>query len=85
MNRIILGMAALALALGACTAAERQNAIGVAGEACAIDRAAQPIIVPIESAIGLAMLPAAPVIAVGHIAAGIGCAVIQAQPGKPAG
>ena len=78
MNRI-LGMTAAALGLAtlcACTAVERQ-------EACAIDQGAQPIIVPIESAVGLAVLPAIPFIAAGHIAAGVGCAVIGAMPATP--
>ncbi len=84
MDRI-LGMtaAALALALCACTPAEEQRAAAVADEACVVDRAAQPIIVPAEVAVGTGFLPAAPFIAAGHIAAGVGCAVIQAQPAKP--
>jgi hypothetical protein len=81
MTRIILGVLTAAaivlpLALVACTPAELQ-------EACAVDKEAQPIIVPVEGAVGLAVLPAVPFIAAGHIAAGVGCAVVSALPAKP--
>jgi len=70
----IAGVAAIALlvALDACTPAERQ-------EACAIDQAGQPIIVPLEGAASAVEPLAALPLGLLHAGARAGCAAVLTE------